>query len=199
MPELACSKTPRRRPAAPVKAPGSCPKSSLATTPSAKTPQFSATKGLEARPLWSWMARATSSLPVPVSPRIRTGTSVAATRATRARSARMGSLSPRSAGAEGRTSARRRATSARRARISGKPSMSSRTSRTARGWALPTKIAGITWSIRAGRRPACTSTTQMVCDCGVPAERSTSTAHASAGKARRAAAATGPMARKSLP
>ena len=42
--------------------------------------QLTATKGPSARALQRWIARAASSLPVPLSPLINTGTSVAATR-----------------------------------------------------------------------------------------------------------------------
>ncbi len=52
-----------------------------------KAAQFTATKGLEARGLFLWMARATSSLPVPVSPVIRTVAPVGATRAINSRTA----------------------------------------------------------------------------------------------------------------
>ena len=181
-----------------MKAPASCPNSSLAATPSANTPQFSATKGPLLRAPPAWIARATSSLPVPVSPSTSTGTSLAAILATRDRSARIGSLSPTSSAAGPRVSARSLRTSARSARISGKPSMSSFTSRIARGCVLPTNTAGITWSIRASSIPACTSTTHSVCACGVPAESSTSMVHAPGGKSRRAAAITGPSARNSF-
>jgi hypothetical protein len=40
--------------------------------------QLMATNGLSARRLWEWMLRATSSLPVPLSPRISTVESVGA-------------------------------------------------------------------------------------------------------------------------
>src|SRR5690606_5430717 len=56
----------------------------------------------------SWMPRATSSLPVPVSPRSRTGVSRSATRAMASRRSASASLSPMSsrAAAEGRNGAR---------------------------------------------------------------------------------------------
>ena len=47
--------------------------------------QLMATNGLSARRLWEWMLRATSSLPVPLSPRISTVESVGAIFRTRPR------------------------------------------------------------------------------------------------------------------
>jgi hypothetical protein len=57
-------------------------------------PQLRATKARSARGLRAWTARATSSLPVPLSPAISTLTSLAATRATRSSSARISALVP---------------------------------------------------------------------------------------------------------
>ena len=51
-----------------------------------KAAQLTATKGFETRGLFLWMARATSSLPVPVSPVMRTVALVGATRAIICRS-----------------------------------------------------------------------------------------------------------------
>ena len=76
--------------AAPEKAPFSWPKSSLSTSSAGTAAQFIFTKGCSRRGDSSWMARATSSLPVPFSPRISTGTSEGAARSTSARSAAMG-------------------------------------------------------------------------------------------------------------
>ena len=56
------------RATAPVKAPRSCPNSSLSSSVSVIAAQLIATNGFDARALLSWMARATSSLPVPLSP-----------------------------------------------------------------------------------------------------------------------------------
>ena len=53
---------------APVKAPFSYPKSSLSTRFSAMAAQLILMKGCSFRALCRWMARAISSLPVPVSP-----------------------------------------------------------------------------------------------------------------------------------
>ena len=69
----------RCRDTAPVKAPRRWPKSWLAASSSLSPAQLTATNGPSRRALSRWMARATSSLPVPVSPRIST---VASTRAT---------------------------------------------------------------------------------------------------------------------
>ena len=63
---------------APVKAPFSWPNSSLSSSVSGIAAQFTATNGPLARGESSWMARATSSLPVPVSPRISTGAGLGA-------------------------------------------------------------------------------------------------------------------------
>ena len=82
VPPCASSKRPVRRSVAPVKAPFSWPKSSLSTSPLGKAAQFTLTSGRSRRPLRAWIARATSSLPVPVSPEISTEESVAATRPT---------------------------------------------------------------------------------------------------------------------
>ena len=54
-----------------MKAPFSWPNSSLSKSVGESAVQLTATQG-PARPLASWIAWATSSLPVPVSPRIRT-------------------------------------------------------------------------------------------------------------------------------
>ena len=93
----------RRRPArtcpcaaarAPVKAPLVWPKSSLSISSSGMAAQFTSTKGPLARRLWWWMLRATSSLPVPFSPKISTRPLLGAAWAISARSARMAALSP---------------------------------------------------------------------------------------------------------
>ena len=64
-----------------MKAPLSWPNSSDATSPSGSAAQLTLTSARLARGDPLWMARATSSLPVPVSPVISTVESVAATRA----------------------------------------------------------------------------------------------------------------------
>ena len=97
MPPSACSKRPRRCATAPEKAPFSWPNSSLSTSSAGTAAQFIFTKGWARRGDSSWMARATSSLPVPFSPRIRMGTSAGAARSTSARSAAIAGVSPMSA------------------------------------------------------------------------------------------------------
>ena len=52
--------------------PFSCPNNSLSSSVSASAAQETATNGLAARSPELWMARAISSLPVPLSPRIST-------------------------------------------------------------------------------------------------------------------------------
>ena len=79
-----------------MKAPRSAPNSSAAASSGATAPRFTATKGPPRRPLVRWMAWATSSLPVPVSPRRSTGTSRSATCWMSARTRWMPSLSPTS-------------------------------------------------------------------------------------------------------
>jgi hypothetical protein len=64
---------------APVNAPFSWPKSSLSSRPAGMAAQFSLIKVRSLRGLRRWMARASSSLPVPVSPWMSTVASVGAT------------------------------------------------------------------------------------------------------------------------
>ena len=61
-----------------MKAPSSCPNSSLSSKVSGKAAQLMATNGRVARGLALWMACANSSLPVPLSPVINTFKGVAA-------------------------------------------------------------------------------------------------------------------------
>ena len=81
MPRWAVSNSPALFWTAPVKAPFTCPNSSDSSRFSGIAPQFTATKGCSRRSLWSWMARATSSFPVPLSPHTSTLVLVLATRA----------------------------------------------------------------------------------------------------------------------
>jgi hypothetical protein len=81
--------------------------------------------GCAARRLSAWIARAASSLPVPVSPVTSTVASPSATRAMRRRTSRMGALSPISAGAS--RCAPRRSRSAWFSRTSSWRSMARRT------------------------------------------------------------------------
>ena len=69
VPPLASSKRPACAVSAPVKAPRSWPKSSLSISDPGSAPQSTTTKLRLRRGLRWWIARATSSLPVPVSPR----------------------------------------------------------------------------------------------------------------------------------
>jgi hypothetical protein len=62
-----------------VKAPRTWPKNSLSNSSPGTAPQLTFTKARSRRGLFSCTARATSSLPTPVSPRISTGDPVGAT------------------------------------------------------------------------------------------------------------------------
>src|ERR1700676_4885343 len=79
VPPFANSNRPRRRCIAPVNAPFSWPKSSEDISDGARAAQFTLTKARCDRRDRLWMARAISSLPVPVSPLTRTLESVGAT------------------------------------------------------------------------------------------------------------------------
>ena len=98
VPPSASSKRPGREAAAPVKAPRSWPKSSLSRRASGSAAQFTGTKGRPARGPSSWMARATTSLPVPLSPRRRTVARLWATRSTTSSTRRHAELPPTAAG-----------------------------------------------------------------------------------------------------
>jgi hypothetical protein len=67
---------PLRREIAPVNAPFSWPKSSLSSRLSGIAPQLIATNGPFLRGELKWMARASTSLPLPLSPRINTSESL---------------------------------------------------------------------------------------------------------------------------
>jgi len=66
--------------AAPVNAPRTWPNSSDSSSVSGMAAQFTLMRGMFRWALRSWMARASSSLPVPVSPMMRTVLLVSATR-----------------------------------------------------------------------------------------------------------------------
>ena len=68
VPPLAWTKRPVRSARASVKAPRAWPNSSLSSSASGMAAQLSATKGPSLRRLRAWSARATTSLPVPLSP-----------------------------------------------------------------------------------------------------------------------------------
>ena len=82
MPPLASSKRPARSVCASVNAPFLWPNISLSNSEEEMPPRFTLTNGPPARLLCLWMASATSSLPVPLSPVMRTGAFVGAMRAT---------------------------------------------------------------------------------------------------------------------
>ena len=82
VPPVASSNRPTLRLTAPVNAPFSWPKSSLSTRPAEIAPQLTVTIGRSLRALRLWIARAISSLPVPVSPVMSTVVSVGATCST---------------------------------------------------------------------------------------------------------------------
>jgi hypothetical protein len=94
VPPCASSKSPRRFSMAPVKEPFTWPKSSDSRRVSGSAEQFSATNGRRARSERSWIARATSSLPVPVSPTMSTVARVGATRSTMSNMRRMAGVRP---------------------------------------------------------------------------------------------------------
>jgi len=96
VPPSASSKRPSRRSAAPVKAPFSWPNSSLSSNVSGSAPTFTAMNGLLRRGLSLWIARATSSLPVPLSPSISTVLVTGASCSTFTSTSRTGALSPTS-------------------------------------------------------------------------------------------------------
>ena len=79
VPPAASSQTPNLLLSAPVNAPFSCPNSSDAASSFDSRPQSTAMNGLPARLLLACIFSAMCSLPVPLSPNIRTLMSVAAT------------------------------------------------------------------------------------------------------------------------
>ncbi len=88
VPPSASSNLPRRSATEPVNAPFMWPKSSLSISSSGIAAQFTSMNGPFILRLRMWMARATSSLPVPFSPWIRTRPFVGAAIATCSRSCR---------------------------------------------------------------------------------------------------------------
>jgi hypothetical protein len=80
VPLSASSKRPTRSRTAPVNAPRTCPKNSVSYRSRGTAAQLTLTNGLFALLLRRWTSRATSPLPVPFSPRIKTVESVEATR-----------------------------------------------------------------------------------------------------------------------
>ena len=96
MPPCASSNTPVRSADAPVNAPRLCPNSSDSTRSSGSAAQFSVQNILCRRELPRWIARATSSLPLPLSPSISTANGAAAARATLCRSSAITGVRPSS-------------------------------------------------------------------------------------------------------
>jgi len=94
VPRSASSKQPWRRSAAPVKAPFSWPKISLSSSVSGIAAQLIATNGAFARGLSWWIVCATSSLPVPDSPLMRTDAEVGAACSMTRYTFRMPGLAP---------------------------------------------------------------------------------------------------------
>ena len=94
MPFSATSISPFLLTSAPVNAPRMCPNSSESSSVSDTAPQFSATNGRSRRGELTWMARATSSLPVPDSPVISTVLDVGATVSINWNTASIGPLEP---------------------------------------------------------------------------------------------------------
>jgi len=96
---------------APVKAPFSCPNSSLSSSVGERAAQFTHSSGMCARGEAAWMARASSSLPVPLSPVISTVAWLCATRSTFSSTGRIAADSPISRISGFRSSIVRRITS----------------------------------------------------------------------------------------
>src|SRR2546425_1258531 len=90
VPLFAYSNCPGLRRCAPVKAPFSWPKSSDSSSPCGIAAQLTLTNGSAHRIDAAWTARATRSLPTPLSPRIRTVVSVSAMLSMMERMARIG-------------------------------------------------------------------------------------------------------------
>ena len=116
VPPSPCWNLPRRFSRAPVKAPFAWPNSSLSNRVSGMAAQFTVTSGRSRRALCSWMARATSSFPVPFSPTRRMPASVGATRAIVSARRRIGGEVPSSRPPSPDSSASRRFSSSRRVR-----------------------------------------------------------------------------------
>ena len=89
VPPFACTNLPMLRACAPVNAPFSWPNSSASSICSGIAAQLTATKGPAPRFECAWMKRASTSLPVPLSPFSSTVTSLCATRAASSSSLRL--------------------------------------------------------------------------------------------------------------
>ena len=117
VPPSATARRPRFLATAPVNAPRSCPNSSLSSSSRVSAPQFTVVRRTRSRVLSRWIAVATSSFPVPVSPCINTETSGGANFLIRSKSARMGALRPMMPWNEGRSGPAIRAQLRRRAGV----------------------------------------------------------------------------------
>ena len=95
-PPSATSNKPRFFAIAPVNAPRSCPNSSLSISSGGIAAQLTLTNGPADTELLRWIARAISSLPVPLSPAMNTVVSLAATFSTIRRTAAIFSPAPTS-------------------------------------------------------------------------------------------------------
>ena len=94
VPSSAASNRPRRLATAPVKAPLTCPKRVDSSSSDGMALVCTGTKGPSARGLRRWMARATSSFPVPDSPTMRMLERAGAARFTSSKTSRMRGLRP---------------------------------------------------------------------------------------------------------
>ncbi len=95
VPPSACSNFPMRCAVAPVNEPFSCPKSSDSMSSEGMAAQLTSTKAIAERLLARWIAFATNSFPVPLSPVIRTLASVGPTRSISERISMILGLAPR--------------------------------------------------------------------------------------------------------
>ena len=194
MPSLAVSKRPARSRTAPVKAPRTWPKSSLSSSSPGRAAALTATKGPLRRGEWAWMMRAMTSLPVPLSPVMRTVDSlccsVSMSRKTRAmaleRAIRpkppMGPLASTVASSAGRSTTRKRASGSQtpwRSRSSG----AAETDMSRAGPSGP-------WS--TARQPSRFSPASSAWRSGPSGPKSSAPSSASTGRSRAAAAAAGP-------
>ena len=94
VPPFATSNFPGRSAMAPVKAPRSCPNSSLSSSSIGTAARLTGTRSASARGLRRWIARATSSFPVPVSPVMSTEALLGATCCTSAKTLRIAAETP---------------------------------------------------------------------------------------------------------
>ncbi len=94
VPLSAASNRPFFKATAPVKAPLTCPNRWLSSRSGGREPLLTVTNGASARFEFMWMARATSSLPVPLSPWRRIVLRVGAAARTRSKTFFMASLLP---------------------------------------------------------------------------------------------------------